>query len=72
MSFGERRKRAGGEIMSSEFIAILVTSAIEVLAITALWITTYRGQREMFRLSTNIACLVIQEATKIGEAIQTS
>ena len=58
--------------MSSEVIAILVTSGIELVAIVGLWIITYRGQREMFRLSTNIARLVIQEGVKTREAIQSS
>ncbi len=55
--------------MSSELIAILLTSGIEFIAIVALWIITYRGQREMFRLSTNIARLVIQEGAKTREAM---
>ncbi|MBI4489633.1 MAG: hypothetical protein HY694_11155 [Deltaproteobacteria bacterium] len=58
--------------MSPELIAILLTSGIEVIAIVALWIITYRGQREMFRLSTNIARLVIQEGAKTREAMQSS
>jgi len=58
--------------MSPELIAILLTSGIELIAIAALWIITYRGQREMFRLSTNIARLVIQEGAKTSEAIESS
>jgi len=55
--------------MSPELIAILVTSGVELIAIAGLWIITYRGQREMFRLSTNIARLVIQEGAKTREAM---
>ncbi len=58
--------------MSAELIAILMTSGVEVIAIAGLWIITYRGQREMFRLSTNIARIVIQEGAKTREAIQPS
>lgn len=58
--------------MSLELIAVLLTSGIELVAIVGLWIITYRGQREMFRLSTNIARLIIQEGGKTREAIQSS
>lgn len=58
--------------MSLELIAVLVTSGIELVAIVGVWIITYRGQREMFRLSTNIARLVIQGGVKTREAVQSS
>ena len=51
-------------------IAIFLMSAIELIAVVGVWIITYRGQLEMFRLSTHIARLVIQEGAKTREAIQ--
>ena len=56
--------------MSSEIIAIFLTSAIELIAVVGVWIITYRGQLEMFRLFTHIGRLVIQEGAKTREAIQ--
>ena len=51
-------------------IAIFLMSAIELIAVVGVWIITYRGQLEMFRLATHIARLVIQEGAKTREAIQ--